>query len=339
MAPISAVQIVGAGPAGAAAAIAALQEPVQVQVEIIDRSRTARHKVCGEFISPEASSVLEQLGVWEQFLKLGPSRIRRCELHFGSRVKQWTLAEPAFGLSRLALDSMLIEHARSKGAVISRGIDVRSGAGDHGPALVVASGRHPGAVARPRLFGFKAHFEGPLRDAVELFFGHSGYVGINPVEHSLTNVCGIAPEDVLRRYGFEIDAFIQGHSHPLTSRLEPLSRRMPWLTTGPLTFALPCPVTAPSYVAGDALGFIDPFTGSGILHALLTGHLAGVAASRRLPPAEYLQSCRNLLRRPAAMSAVIRAVLRTGLAGIAARLVPGDWMYQLTRAAGLRHPP
>lgn len=333
MSSVQTIQIVGAGPAGAAAAIGALRESAAVR--IVERSRATRHKVCGEFISAEACSILEQLGAWQEFLKLGPSRIRRCELYFGRRLKQWTFAEPAFGLSRLALDGMLIEQAASRGAVISRGIHFRIDTEADGCALIMASGRSPSPAPRPRLFGFKTHFEGPTTDTVELYFGPSGYIGINPVEQNLTNVCGIAPENVLRSYGFEIDEFIR-HAQPLSSRLKPLSRRMPWLTTGPLIFSRPQGAIPPIYAAGDALGFIDPFTGSGILHALNTGLMAGVAAARRTPHAEYLCSCRSFLNRPAAVSAVFRAALRFGLAEYFARLLPGHWIYRLTRAANLR---
>src|SRR5581483_1506420 len=74
---VQTIQIVGAGPAGAAAALGALRESAAVR--IAERSRATRHKVCGEFISSEACSILEQLGVWQQFVKFSPSRIRRCE--------------------------------------------------------------------------------------------------------------------------------------------------------------------------------------------------------------------------------------------------------------------
>ena len=68
---------------------------------------------------------------------------------------------------------------------------------------------------------------------------------------------------------------------------------MDWLITGPLVFAdsLPPLSREPAYLAGDALGFIDPFTGSGILSAVLTGKLAGAAAARRTPNNEYLRQC------------------------------------------------
>lgn len=320
------MRIVGAGPAGAAAALAALRESGDVR--IVERARVTRHKVCGEFISAEACGELEKLGVWQEFLGLGPSRIRRAALHFGSRVKQWNLADTAYGLSRRALDGLLLEKAVASGAVVSRGVEWR-GAG----SAVLASGRRGGAGKRPRLFGFKAHFDGPVDDAVALYFAGSAYFGVSAVEDNRTNVCGLAPEDELLQAGFDIDEFLK-RSAPLADRLKPLSRCMEWLTTGPLVFSRAGPPRENVYAAGDALGFVDPFTGSGILNALITGRLAGTAAARQTPIAEYFQQCRELLDPPAAISALFRGMIRWGCASRLASWIPGQWMYRLTRIQG-----
>ncbi|HEY1242393.1 MAG TPA: FAD-dependent monooxygenase [Bryobacteraceae bacterium] len=322
------IQIIGAGPAGSAAAIGALQHSAAVR--IADRARETRHKVCGEFISPEASGILEQLGVWQEFLGVGPSCIRRCALHFGSRVKAWKLPESAFGLSRLALDRLLLERARSLGAAVERGVAIR--AAEQCGTTVLASGRGTAPRTASRLFGFKAHFRGPATDAVELYFTEFGYVGINPIENGLTNVCGIAPEHRLRECGFDLDE-LASRSSLLAERVRPLTRTLKWLTTGPLTFSRPQIAAGTAYAAGDALGFVDPFTGSGILNALLTGWMAGTAAARQLAVAEHLRSCRALLERPAMISGLFRAAIQRGYADHLAWLVPGRWMYRLTRVA------
>lgn len=320
--------MVGAGPAGSAAAIAALQDSAGVR--IADRARETRHKVCGEFISPEACGTLEQLGAWSGFLNAGPSRIRRCILHFGSREKEWTLPESAFGLSRRALDGLLLKRAESLGAILERGVTMGEEA-DH-EAMVLASGRRAAPGMASRLFGFKAHFGGPAADAVELYFTGFGYVGINPIENGLTNVCGIAAEGRLRECGFDLDEFM-GRSPLMAERLRPLTRTLKWLTTGPLVFSRPQMRAGAAYVAGDALGFVDPFTGSGILNALLTGRMAGAAAARQVPAAEYLRSCRAVLERPATVAAFFRIAIERGYADRLGWLVPGRWMYRLTRVA------
>jgi menaquinone-9 beta-reductase len=323
------IRVVGAGPAGSAAAIAALSEVATVRIS--ERARSARHKVCGEFISPEAFPVLQSLGVWEDFIRLGPARIHRCVLHFGSRAKQWTLPEPAYGLSRLELDRLLLERAARAGATICRGEVFQASEMPTGAALILATGRRSGPAHGSRLFGFKAHFEGPTDDAVELFLGRSSYIGVNTVEQNLTNVCGIATEDVLRSYGFRIDDFIFG-AGPVAERLRPLSRCMPWLTVGPLTFSrLKCAGGENLYPAGDALGFVDPFTGSGILNALLTGRMAGTCAGRQVSSETYMKASGALLNRPFAVSAIFRALLRWEYVSHLASLIPGNWIYRMTR--------
>lgn len=327
------ILIAGGGPAGAAAAIAGRLEGSAVR--LIERATAFRHKVCGEFISPDGEELLETLQVWHDFGALAPSRIRRCVLHLGNRSKQWRLPESAWGLSRLQLDRILIEKASALGAVISRGqsfdpqrtipLDAR---------VILACGRRPAANRGDRLFGFKAHFEGPSDDAVELFFTGHGYIGVNCIEDGLTNVCGIAPESLLRRYAFDFDEIVL-LSKPLVERLRPLQRRMRWIVTGPLSFAPPANrgFRTDVYPAGDSLGFVDPFTGSGILNALLTGRLAGLAAARRMPRPAYIQACRSLLGRAFSISSVLRRLAGHAEVQWLVPYLPAQTLFRLTRAS------
>ncbi len=327
------ILISGGGPAGAAAAIAGCLEGSPVR--LIERATTFRHKVCGEFISPDAAELLETLRAWHDFGVLGPCPIHRCVLHFGDRSKQWKLPECAWGLSRLQLDQVLIEKASALGAIITRGqtFDPRRTNQLEG-RVILACGRKPPTERADRLFGFKAHFEGPSDDAVELFFNRHGYVGVNGIENGLTNVCGIASESLLKRYAFDFDEIIL-LSKPLAERLGPLQRRMRWMVTGPLSFT---PLSnrdlgTDVYPAGDSLGFVDPFTGSGILNALLTGRLAGLAAARRIPMSAYIQACRSLLGRTFSISSILRRLAgRTEVHWLAPYL-PAQTLFHLTRAS------
>lgn len=330
----SEIQIAGAGPAGTAAAIAAMSEGAAVH--ICERSRNARHKVCGEFISPEAFRELAILGVSSGFMRLNPPLIRRCVLHLGARDKTWNLSEPGFGLSRFALDRLMLDHAAALGAQVSRGTVFQPRDCVSGEAVILATGRRGAGARGKRIFGFKAHFEGPVDDAVELCFTRFGYIGISAIEDGLTNVCGLAPEESLHRCNFDIDELLAGEP-ALSARLRPLTRRMPWLQTGPLSFSRvpkPAGIFPSIYPAGDGLGFVDPFTGSGILNALLTGRMAGTFAARRQSAPEYVRACARLLDRPFAASAAFRGILRTGARQLA-MLVPGNWLYRVTRAQPL----
>ena len=312
------VRILGGGPAGSCAALAALGQGAAV--ELIERSHFPRHKVCGEFLSPEIAEVFDSVGVLGRFSDLGPSRVRRMGLHIGDRSRWDTLPEPAFGLSRYALDDFLFRSALSAGAV-----KVESGAPD-----VVATGRPPlGTPSRSRLFGFKAHFAGPADDAVELFFSGPRYVGVNCVEGGVTNVCGLAPEAELRGCNFEIDGLL-ARSPALGARLLPLHRVTRWFFAGPLEFAQRWRETR-VLPAGDALSFVDPFTGSGLLCAARTGVLAGAHAARSAPVEAYLGAAKAALSRPFAVSSVLRRIAQTDWAERLLPLVPGRLLFRLSR--------
>ena len=329
------IHILGAGPAGAAAAIAARSEGCPVT--LFEKSRLPRHKVCGEFLSPGVCRLLEQLGLWEEFLRAGPAPIHRLALHFGARSKQYKLPGCAYGLSRYRFDRLLVEQAVALKAVLKTGgapeaAAAPDGAAEPPAATVLATGRYAVAPPGDRLFGFKAHFRGPVQDAVELFFFSGSYVGVSPIESGLTNVCGIAPEQLLRSHDFQMDALLHSCA-PLTERLHPLLRTMQWLTVGPLVLGGRWDLEAQEqvYPAGDALGFIDPFTGSGILSALLTGRLAGLAAAQGLSPQAHREQCRRLLAKPFRTAALIRTALQKGWAERLAPLIPGSWLFRHTR--------
>ena len=320
------VSILGGGPAGSAAAIAALR--AGTAASIAEKSKFPRHKVCGEFFSPEIWLELERIGAWDAFLAASPARIQRMKLHFGTREKTSRLAEPAWGLSRYAFDALLLARARELGAKVRNESPPAELKGD---PLVIATGRRLDTAARGRrLFGFKAHFEGPAGDAVELFFFDGCYVGVSPVENGRTNVCGLGPEDVLGRVEFDYDRLVR-QSPALRMRLDPLTRSMKWLSTGPLRYDQTFHAEGAGYPAGDALSFVDPFTGSGLVSAVKTGALAGAAAASREPVTDYLVRCQKVLKSSFEAARVFRKAVDSGWAERLAGVIPGRVLFALTR--------
>jgi flavin-dependent dehydrogenase len=323
---LTAVEIIGGGPAGAAAAIAARREGRAVR--LFEKSTFPRHKVCGEFVSPEAAPILDELGVLRVFEQCRPARLSSVSLHFGSRERRWPLAEPAYGISRYAFDHLLLNRAIEAGAeLLQESRHLPAAAGER---VVVAHGRRISAPRGSRNFGFKTHFRGPVNDSIELFFFSGCYVGVSAVEHGITNVCGIAPEHLLAERAFGVDRLIE-ICPSLGARLGPLRRAMDWLITGPLAFGASFEANDTTYLAGDALGFIDPFTGSGIAAALRTGSFAGRCAARNASVRDYVQMARHSLGRQYRLSPVLRAVIRSGLAEKLARWIPGPLLFRLTR--------
>ena len=320
------IEILGGGPAGAASAIAARMEGAEVR--LVEKSAFPRHKVCGEFLSPEIAPLLDRLGVWNRMLNERPGIVRRMALHFSRGEKRCRLPEPAFGLSRYAFDRLLWDRAMEAGAVAAAEEDPMF----QGPRIR-ACGRKARVPRGARLFGFKSHFSGPMDDAVELFFFSGCYVGVNSAGEGITNVCGIAPEEFLKRYGFDMDAVIRS-SPALAARVEPLSRRMKWFTCGPLDFRQDLDGAVGAglvYPAGDALSFVDPFTGSGLLSAVGTGTLAGIAAARGMAVNGYFDQCRRAVERPFVISSLARNLLARGWGERLAPWVPGGLLYSLTR--------
>ncbi len=319
---LSTVTVVGAGPAGASAAIAALQEGAAV--DLIEKSRFPRHKVCGEFLSPEIAPLLEQLGVWHGFETCQPATVRRLSIYFARSEKHCSLPEPGFGLSRYRFDRLLFERAIEAGA--------RLGGDAASRPLVLAHGRKSALPRGRRLFGFKAHYTGPSDDAIELYFFDRCYVGINCVEQGVTNVCGLGPEDLLKSFDFDIDAVVHSFA-PLGRRLGPLSRTFDWLRVGPLQFRnlVAVQLEAGCYPAGDALSFVDPFTGSGLLSAVTTGQLAGGCAARGVSTASYLSACAKVIGSPFRVSSVLRAAVRSGWAERLMPFISGALLVKLTR--------
>lgn len=321
------IDVIGGGPAGAMAAIAARHAGAPVRV--FEKSTFPRHKVCGEFLSPEVMALLRRAGCADEFLALQPAAIRTMELHFGLRVVRHALPSAAYGLSRYSLDRLLLDKAAALGAEVVR--EKMAPRLARRP-LILANGRTAQVRGGDRLFGFKAHYRGATDETVALYFFDGCYVGLSAVEGGETNVCGLAPERLLRECGFEPERLL-ARCQALQARMSGLERVFDWLTTGPLVPGMATrdadePAT---YPAGDALGFIDPFTGSGILNAMLTGYGAGEAAAIGLPVKAHLDAGRRALRRPFLVSALFRAAVGSGLAGPLASLVPGNWLFSLTR--------
>ncbi len=324
---MTAIDVIGGGPAGAMAAIAARHRGALVRV--FEKAAFPRHKVCGEFLSPDVLVLLRRAGCADAFFDLGPATIRTMELHFGERVVRHALPSPAYGLSRYALDRLLLSQAAALGAEVVR--ETATSRAARRP-LVLTNGRTTHAPAGNRLFGFKAHYRGVPDDVVALYFFDGCYAGFSAVEGGEVNVCGLAPERLLRECGFDPDRLLE-RCPALQARVAGLERSVDWLTTGPLVPGMRArrPSEPGVYSAGDAMGFIDPFTGSGILNAMSSGYEAGVAAAIRLPVAEYMAAGRRALRRPFLVSAVFRAAVASGLAGPLAAFVPGRWIFTLTR--------
>ncbi len=113
------IAVVGAGPAGASLAIRLANQGFSVN--LIEREKFPRHKLCGEFISPECLPHFKELGVLDEMLKSGGDRITKT-VFYAPDGKSVTVPSEWFGniqgalsLSRAEMDFRLMEKAKQCG--------------------------------------------------------------------------------------------------------------------------------------------------------------------------------------------------------------------------------
>src|SRR4051794_1386685 len=109
------VAIVGAGPAGAAAALAVLAARPGARVALLDRAAFPRDKTCGDGVAPQVLDVLARLGV-RGLLDDWPT-VDRLELGYpGGAWLTGTVARPNYVVPPAVLGAPLLEAARARGA-------------------------------------------------------------------------------------------------------------------------------------------------------------------------------------------------------------------------------
>lgn len=286
--------VVGAGPAGSAAAITAARRGRRVL--LLERGSFPRHKVCGEFVSPESLGLLEEFAGESAPLA---SLLRQAERIAQARVfldgQMWELpVEPAAAsIPRFDLDAALWTLAQQAGADCRQQVTVNDLGGDAAPfrvqtsagsfaacALINASGRWSNLSSslrtrgRPtKWLGVKAHFrENAPSPSVDLYFFRGGYCGVQPVGPDRVNACAMVRADVAAT----IEEVLERHPR-LLARSRAWEAVMEPVTTSPLLFRKPLARRGAVLLAGDAAGFVDPFVGDGISLALRGGVLAAQA--------------------------------------------------------------
>lgn len=360
--------IVGGGPAGTAAAIEARRRGLRVV--LWDRDRFPRDKVCGEFLSPESVPFLkDQIPT----AMARAAVIRRSEfISPKGRARAFWFPSPGRGLSRHVLDEALWRAAAAAGAEVRERNGVqrlrrlepataRSGGWEVEPesgptsmvrALLLACGRwwtidgvpspareNRNEAAGPWM-GAKAHFRGVLpRDAVEMYYFPGGYCGLAPVEDGLYNACCLIHRSVVRSGNAksldDFAAWLGGVTrHPmLDARLQGATQVTPTVSTAPLRPARRRAALNDTLIAGDAAGFLDPFTGDGISMAVHSGCLAAVELAKAWS-AEGVDFKRAAQRYRHQMNGAVRRSYL--VAGLLRRLVCAPARVQSSAAAALQ---
>ncbi|HUF04834.1 MAG TPA: FAD-dependent monooxygenase [Aridibacter sp.] len=240
------VVIAGAGPAGSSLAIRLARAGRDVC--LIERARFPRHKLCGEFISPECLGHFRDLGVLYSLKLANGDHIRKTVFYSmaGSSAEvpsEWFsgYGGEAMGLSRAEMDHRLLEAAKTAGADVIEGASVSGAVVEDGRIAAVevrfeddrretlegsvfidATGRQR-VLAKysagkkkqtepnsPSLVGFKAHFSDVDMEPgrCEIYFFPGGYGGLSYVEGGSANHCFLITSDKAREFGGDADAIL-----------------------------------------------------------------------------------------------------------------------------------
>jgi flavin-dependent dehydrogenase len=303
--------IVGAGVAGGS--IACVLAEMGWDVILLERQSAPGHKVCGEFLSPEAMGTLAAMGLAGVVLSLNPSRIDSVLLTSseGSAL-DIPLPGTALGVSRIRLDGALLAAAREKKADVRTGFTVTSvsfaersfrieARHPDGPqsiearTVIGAWGRSPDvrlADRRQRAFhhpyvGVKTHYEGiRMGQVVELYFFPGGYFGVSPIEGNRVNAAGLLTRQAFHRAGKRIADAVQA-----AACLNPAFARRLFSVrpvAGTEKAVSPVQISRRPFAwdrvahIGDAAVTIPPLCGDGMAMALRSAELCANFADRHL---------------------------------------------------------
>lgn len=362
--------IVGGGPAGAACAIELARKGRRAI--LLEKTRTAHHKVCGEFISADARNFLAELGV--DIWSLGATQVAALSLACGAQVPHIALPFAAAGLSRFCLDEALLRTAWEAGAEVVRGETVTSldtganpimvhtsGKKFRAASVVLATGKHDlrGCI-RPRgsMTSFKLHLRvspaaaAMLRNLVHLTIFPGGYAGACLVEREIAAICWVMEPELLKRIGASWQAqtrylSVQSDFYgKMLAHAQPLWNRPVAVAAIPYGFVRKRPISQAIYPIGDQLAVIPSFTGGGISIALHSGIAAARAILAGTPASEFQRTVTARLRRQMTWAKAgnlalstsagqrLSAVMARTLPSAAARIIPF-----MVNATALQLPP
>lgn len=291
------VVVVGAGPAGCAAAITSARAGLQVL--LVDAKRFPRRKVCGGCLNRKSIGLLRELlgsehRLWGQTLALDRFLLSHRRHHFSFSMPQ------GLAIDRAVLDQHLVESAQQAGAtfrslvtaklhtvhgqtrqieltaggqtvlVAARAVVLASGLGGRSPGEHLELQQTPQASSRVGIEAILQHFpEHYTAGAIHMVVGRHGYVGLTQISGGRLHVAAAVDRLALQRLGPA--GLTQEILREANAAHLPQATAAAWRGTPPLTCRASRLAAERVFLVGDAAGYVEPFTGEGIRWALQSG--------------------------------------------------------------------
>jgi flavin-dependent dehydrogenase len=315
--------ILGAGPAGCAAAIALARAGAKPVV--LEKTRETGDALCGGFLSWQSLASLHALGIDN----LGAHPITQVRVMSGSRTARAPLPAPAIGVSRHRLDTVMQHVAQAAGAGLERGVTIRhyeagilhaEGASFIPETIFLATGKHEvRGLARPKPEGDAPlglrvriapdpRLHEMLEHAIELHLFEGGYAGLLLQEDGSANLCMALRKSRLTGAGGDPATLLRqlGDAHPLLGeRLAFLSETVTADAIAAVPYGWRATETVPGiFRLGDQAAVIPSLAGEGMGIAIASGAAAANAYLADGPTAapRYQRDFAARTRRPVAMA-------------------------------------
>jgi 2-polyprenyl-6-methoxyphenol hydroxylase-like FAD-dependent oxidoreductase len=335
------VAVVGAGPAGAAAALFAARHGHRVT--IFDKHDFPRDKPCGEGLMPGGRAALRELGLEDDVVSDGAPPLQG--IQFGL-AEQPPVAVPfpehdgeqaGLGIRRLTFDARLADalgrHPQIQFCPHTEARELRTSA-DGLPIVITTAGeirarfvaiadglrsafRHRlGWTVGPRpphRYGIVAHWtiDAPVDPWVRITFDRGLEVYEGPVAGNQRMVGLLCYQDRMREFAGRLEA----RYREIALALRPAVRHADLVgsvsAVGPFWYRASTVAKSRLFLIGDAAGFTDPITGEGVAAGLRQARAFAAVLESPSPERAYRQAHQRLTKDPRHVAALFLRLSRT----------------------------
>jgi menaquinone-9 beta-reductase len=339
--PDADVAVVGAGPAGAAAALFAARRGLRVIV--VDKQTFPRDKPCGEGLMPSGRPALRELGLEDAVVSAGAPPLNG--IQFGL-VEEPPVAVPfpahdgeqaGLGIRRLTYDAQLAEalsqHSHIQFSPQTEARDIRSGSDGMSTVITttgelrarfvaVADGLRSALRHRlgwtvgprpPHRYGIVGHWvmDAPVDPWVRITFDRGLEVYEGPVASNQRMVALLCYQDRMREFGGQLESRYRTIAQAIRPGLRQADLVGSVSAIGPFWYGATTVADRGIFLIGDAAGFTDPITAEGIATGLRQAR--AFADALALPNAEraYRQAHLRITKDPHRVAALFLRLSRT----------------------------